>query len=97
MVELGGRLARAVAETLPKAEAARRGDAVLRHEVLSLQLPLRTVNIAEYARAAADFAALAAREPADDGVARVGLRTVRHPHAGTGEASGAGALRRQER
>jgi hypothetical protein len=66
MVELGGRLARAVAEALPKAEAARRGDAVLRHDVLSLRLPLRTVNIAEYARAAAELAALAAREPADD-------------------------------
>jgi hypothetical protein len=66
MVELGGRLARAVAEALPKAEAARSSDVVLRHEVLSLRLPLRMVNIAEYARAAAELAALAAREPADD-------------------------------
>ncbi len=39
---------------------------MLRHEVLSLRLPLRTVNIADYARAAADLAALVAREPADD-------------------------------
>ena len=65
MVELGGRIAAAVAEALPRAEAGRRADAVLRHEVLDLQLPLRTVSIAEYARAQAELAALAAREPED--------------------------------
>jgi len=65
MLELGGRIAAAVAEALPRAEAARRPDAVLRHEALALQLPLRTVSLAEYARATAELAALAAREPAD--------------------------------
>jgi hypothetical protein len=65
MLELGGRIAAAVAVALPRAEAGRRADAVLRHEVLDLQLPLRTVSIAEYARAQAELAALAAREPAD--------------------------------
>jgi len=65
MVELGGRLAAAVLEALPRAEAGRRADTVLRHEVLDLQLPLRTVSIAEYARATAELAALVAREPAD--------------------------------
>lgn len=65
MIELGGRIAAAVAEALPRAEAGRAADALLRHEVLDLQLPLRTVSIAEYARAQAELAALAAREPAD--------------------------------
>lgn len=65
LVELGGRLAAAVTEALPGAEAARNADAVLRHEVLAPQLPLRVVSLAEYAGAQAELAALAAREPAD--------------------------------
>jgi hypothetical protein len=65
MVELGGRLAAAVAEALPRAERARQGSITLRHEVLAPKLPIRTVSVREYARAAAELAALLAREPAD--------------------------------
>jgi hypothetical protein len=65
MVELGGRLSAAVAEALPRAEAARKADLVLRHEVCTPRLPKRTVSLEEYARATAELAALTAREPED--------------------------------
>jgi hypothetical protein len=63
MLELGKRLANAVAEALPRAEAARMSAPVLHHLVLSPRLPLRMVNTAEYAQAASELAALMAREP----------------------------------
>jgi hypothetical protein len=66
LLELGARLAAAVMEALPRAEAARGADLAFRHEVLAPRLPLRTVSCADYARAAADLAALTAREPADE-------------------------------
>ena len=65
LVELGARLADAVAGALPEAEASRQDQAVIRHEVRFLQLPIRTVSVAAYAQAAAELAALAAREPPD--------------------------------
>ena len=65
LVELGGRLAEAVAEALPRAQAARKTDLLLRHEVRTPRLPVRMVSLEEYARAAAELAALTAREPAD--------------------------------
>ena len=65
MLELGGRLADAVAQALPKAEAARKDRAVLRHETRALELPVRTVSPQAYAQAAAELAALVAREPSD--------------------------------
>lgn len=65
MVELGGRLADAVADALPRAQSARKANAVLLHEVLWPRLPRRLVSLEEYARAAAELAALTAREPQD--------------------------------
>jgi len=62
---LGGRLANAVEQALPQAEATRQDQAVLLHEVRALPLPVRTVSPEAYARAAAELAALAAREPSD--------------------------------
>jgi hypothetical protein len=67
MVELGGRLAGAVMEALPRAERERRAGALLRHEVCWTRLPIRAVSAQEYARAAAELAALVAREPAESG------------------------------
>ncbi len=65
MVELGGRLANAVVEAIPRAQAARQKGTLLRHAVCSARLPLRTVSPHEYARAVSELAALKAREPAD--------------------------------
>ncbi|MBN1834954.1 MAG: hypothetical protein JW820_03830 [Spirochaetales bacterium] len=65
LLELGARLADAVVQALPQAEASRRDQAVFRHEVRLLNLPIRTVSAEDYARAAAELAALEAREPAD--------------------------------
>jgi hypothetical protein len=63
---LGARLADAVVEAAPpRAEAARADAQVFLHEVLRPHLPLRTVGLETYARAAAEYAALASREPAD--------------------------------
>ncbi len=64
LVELGGRLAEAVSRALPKAEAARTPGPVLRHEVCVPRLPVRAVSPEAYARAAAELAALEARDPA---------------------------------
>jgi len=66
LVELGGRLAQAVEEALPRAQAARQATTLVRHEVCRPRLPLRTVSVQQYARATAELAALIAREPADD-------------------------------
>jgi hypothetical protein len=66
MVELGSRLADAVTETLPRAHAARQRSIVLRHDVRLRRLPIRTVSPREHARAAAELAALVAREPTDE-------------------------------
>jgi hypothetical protein len=65
MVELGGRLADAVMEALPRAQTARQRGATLRHVVINPRLPIRMVSPHEYARAVSELAALAAREPAD--------------------------------
>jgi len=65
MVELGGRLADAVMEALPRAQGARQRGALLRHVVCNPRLPLRMVKPDEYAQAAVELAALVAREPAD--------------------------------
>jgi len=65
MVELAERLVAAVGDALPRAESGREKEPVLRHEICSPELPVRTVSPAEYARAAAELAALAAREPED--------------------------------
>lgn len=65
MVELGGRLADAVMEALPRAQTARQRGTILRHVIASPRLPIRMVSPAEYARAVSELAALAAREPAD--------------------------------
>jgi hypothetical protein len=62
---LGARLAAAVIETAPRAEAARSAAPVFLHEVFRPHLPLRTVGLETYARAAAEYAALTSREPAD--------------------------------
>jgi hypothetical protein len=64
-MELGGRLADAVMEALPRAQAARQGGIPLKHAVCSLLLPLRSVSPREYARAVSELASLVAREPAD--------------------------------
>jgi len=66
MVELGGRLATAVMEALPRAERARHSRTIFRHEALSPRLPIRIVSPHDYARAVSELAALAAREPADE-------------------------------
>jgi hypothetical protein len=66
MVELGGRLADAVAETVPRARSASRTSLPLRHVVRRPRLPIRTVSPQEHAHAAAQLAALAAREPPDE-------------------------------
>ena len=66
LVELGGRLADAVAEALPRAHAARREKAVLRHSVCNPHLPVRSVTPQEYARAVSDLASLVSQEPADE-------------------------------
>jgi hypothetical protein len=66
MVELGGRLAAAVAEALPRAEAARKPSMPLRHDVRRPRLPMRMVSPHQYARAVAELAALVAREPGDE-------------------------------
>jgi hypothetical protein len=63
LIELGTRLANAVAQALPQAEASRQDQTVLRHEVRVLHLPIRTVSPQAYAQAAAELAALVAREP----------------------------------
>lgn len=65
MVELGGRLADAVMEALPRAQTARQRGMMLRHVVINPPLPIRTVSPGDYARAASELAALVAREPAD--------------------------------
>jgi hypothetical protein len=65
MVELGGRLVDAVIEALPRAEAARKANLILRHEICAPRLPLRLVSLEEYAKAVAELAALTAREPKD--------------------------------
>jgi len=65
MVELGGRLADAVAEAMPRAEAGRHTGMVVRHEVCTPRLPIRMVSPHEHARAVSALAALAALEPAD--------------------------------
>ena len=65
LVELGGRLADAVMEALPRAQAARQGGTLLRHVVCNPRLPLRTVSPHEYARAVSELAALEARDTAD--------------------------------
>jgi hypothetical protein len=65
MRELGGRLADAVLAALPRAEAARRPGVPLGHELIAPLLPLRVVSPGDYARAAAELAALTAREPGD--------------------------------
>lgn len=65
LVELGGRLADAVMEALPRAQAARQGVIALRHVVCNPRLPLRTVTPHEYARAVSELASFVAREPAD--------------------------------
>jgi hypothetical protein len=62
---LGARLAAAVIEAAPRAEAARASSPVFLHETFLQPLPLRTVSLEAYARAAAEYAALVAREPAD--------------------------------
>ncbi|MEI6876779.1 MAG: hypothetical protein WCL50_16810, partial [Spirochaetota bacterium] len=66
MVELGGRLATAVLEALPRAERDRKADPLFLHASLSPRLPLRMVSPHDYARAVAELAALVAREPADE-------------------------------
>jgi hypothetical protein len=67
MVELGGRLANAVIDALPRAQTAQQREVPLRHVVRNLRLPLRTVSPDEHARAVSELAALEAREPADAG------------------------------
>ena len=66
MVELGGKLAEAVAEALPRAQAVRRPSILFRHEVHWARLPIRTVSPQQHARAAAELAALIARDTADE-------------------------------
>ncbi len=81
MVELGGRLARAVLEALPRVEASARVSVPLRHLVRRPRLPLRTVSPQEYARASAELAALVAREPADESSPQSAYsRFVAHTH-----------------
>jgi hypothetical protein len=63
LVELGKRLADAVVQALPAAEAARTDSPVFRHEVARPRLPLRMVSPAEYAQAVSELAALVAKEP----------------------------------
>jgi hypothetical protein len=65
LLELGERIALAVEEALPRAEAARSAFPVFRHSVVDMKLPLRTVSPAEFAQASAELAALSAREPED--------------------------------
>ncbi len=65
LLELGGRLAGAVAEALPRAETARRDTSILLHDTMVPRLPVRAVSPQQYARAQAELAALSAREPAD--------------------------------
>jgi len=60
MMELGGRLAEAVAEALPRAQEARRRSFLLRHVVRQPRLPIRAVSPQEHAHAAAELAALLA-------------------------------------
>jgi hypothetical protein len=67
LVALGGRLAEAVMETLPRAQASRQGGIPLRHAVCTPRLPVRIVTPADYACAVSELASLAAREPADPG------------------------------
>lgn len=62
---LGARLAAAVADAVPRAEAAREASPVFDHDTFTVRLPLRTVGLETYAHAAAEYAALTAREPAD--------------------------------
>jgi hypothetical protein len=66
MVELGGRLASAVLEALPRAESARHSGIIFRHTTLTPLLPIRMVSLHEYARAVSELAALTAGEPADE-------------------------------
>ena len=66
MVELGGRLANAVMEALPRAERARQSGTLLRHTTLTPRLPIRMVSPHTYAKAVSELAALVAREPADE-------------------------------
>jgi hypothetical protein len=66
MVELGGRLAGAVMEALPRAEASKAGALVFKHRTLEPLLPLRVVSCHDYAAAVAQLAALVSREPADE-------------------------------
>ena len=65
LVEVGGRLADAVMEALPRAQAARSGGVPFRHAVCTPRLPVRMVTPGDYARAVSELASLAAREPAD--------------------------------
>jgi hypothetical protein len=69
LVELGGRLAEAVSRALPRAEAGKRPDLEIRHDVCNPRLPVRMVNPEDYARAAAELSALESRKP-DDAFAR---------------------------
>jgi hypothetical protein len=62
---LGARLAAAVADAAPRAEAAREASPAFGHDAFTVPLPMRTVGLETYARSAAEYAALAAREPAD--------------------------------
>ncbi len=66
MVELGGRLADAVMEALPRAETARRPVTVFLHTCTSPRLPIRMVSPHDYAKAVSELAALVAREPTDE-------------------------------
>lgn len=65
MLELGSRLAGAVAEAFPRAEKVRRESVLLLHETLTPRLPVRAVSPQQYAQAQAELAALSAGEPED--------------------------------
>jgi hypothetical protein len=65
LVELGGRLAQAVVEALPRAEASRQRGALLQHVVCTPLLPLRMVTPHEYAQAVCELSSLASRDTAD--------------------------------
>jgi hypothetical protein len=62
---LGARLAAAVIDAVPRAEAAREASPAFAHDAFTARLPLRTVGLETYARSAAEYAALTAREPPD--------------------------------
>ena len=84
---LGARLASAVIDTVPRAQAAREAAPALAHDAFTVRLPLRTVGLETYARSAAEYAALTAREPPEADSPRSAFnrfvaRTLEHEAAG---------------